>query len=64
MKALWPEADPSLWGVEVEAKGGSRGLERASLGVATLLPVTHHAPLHDRQPCLASAQWEVWVLTV
>lgn len=64
MKASRAEADPSLWGMEAEAIAGPGGPEGASGGVATLLPVTHHAPLHDRQPCLACAQWEVWVLTV
>lgn len=64
MKTSRAEADPSLWGVEVGARGGPGGLEGASVGEAALLPVIHHAPLHDRQPCLACAQWEVWGLTV
>ena len=53
--------------VEVGAGGGPRGgreLEGVSVGEAALLPVTHHAPLHDRQPCLARAQWGVWGLAV
>lgn len=35
-----------------------------SIAEAALLPVTHHALLHDRQPCLACAQWEVRYSTV
>lgn len=69
MKASLAEADPSLWGVEVGVRGrpgGCWGGEYgwASVGEAALLPVTHHAPLHDRQPCLACAQWEVSGSTV
>jgi len=64
MKASRAEAYPSHWGVEVGVRGRPGGLEGVSVGEAALLPVTHHAPLHDRQPCLACAQWEVWGLTV
>ena len=51
-------------GVEVGVRGRPGGLEGVSVGEAALLPVTHHAPLHDRQPRLACAQWEVWGSTV
>lgn len=64
MKASRAEGYPSHWGVEAGARGRPGGLEGASVGEAALLPVTHHAPLHDRQPCLACAQWEVWGSTV
>lgn len=53
------------WGWSITLGGGSwgertaRGARWASVGEAALLPVTHHAPLPDRQPCLACAQWEV-----
>lgn len=65
MKALRTEADPSLQGVEIGVRGQpGGGLDVEVFAEAALVPVTHHALLHDRQPCLACAQWEVRYSTV
>lgn len=64
MKASQAEADPSLLGEGVEVGVGGESRVGPSVGEPALLPVTHQAPLHDRQPCLTGAQWEVWGSTV
>lgn len=51
------------WGERTARRGRGRP-ECVSIAEAALLPVTHHALLHDRQPCLACAQWEVRYSTV